>query len=130
MKNEFSKIISSKGDAFARAEVRILEARESGKIIKAILDNLPTGQVRTDGSALKLSRGINEGEAVSRVEAPRGELLYYIKTNGKDGLHRVKIRTPTLANIIVLKTMLTGLEIADIPVVISSIDPCISCADR
>ena len=130
LKNEFSKITSSKGDAFARAEVRILEVRESGKIIKGILDNLPTGQVRTDGSALKLSRGINEGEAVSRVEAPRGELMYYAKTNGKEGLKRLKIRTPTLANIICLKTMLNGLEVADIPVVVASIDPCISCADR
>jgi NADH-quinone oxidoreductase subunit D len=130
LKNEFSKIISSKGDAFARAEVRILEVRESSKIIKAILDNLPTGPIRTDGSALKLSRGINEGEAVSRVEAPRGELVYYAKTNGKEGLKRLKIRTPTLANIICLKTMLNGLEVADIPVVVASIDPCISCADR
>ena len=130
LKDYFSKITSSKGDAFARAEVRILEIKESGKIIDAILNNLPNGPVRVDSSALKLSRGIKEGEAISRVEAPRGELMYYTKTNGKEGLHRLKIRTPTLANMICLKTILTGLEIADIPVVISSIDPCISCADR
>ena len=130
LKGDFSKIVSSKGDAFARAEVRILELKESRKIINAILNKLPSGPIRADGSALKVSRGIKEGEAISRVEAPRGELLYYAKTNGKDGLKRLKIRTPTLANIICLKTMLQGLEVADIPVVVASIDPCISCADR
>lgn len=130
LKKEFSKVTSSKGDSFARAEVRILEMMESRKIINAILNNLPTGPIRADGSALKLSRGIKEGEAISRIEAPRGELLYYAKTDGKEGLKRLKIRTPTLANIICLKTLLKGLEVADIPVVVASIDPCISCADR
>jgi len=130
LKSEFSKVIGSKGDAFARAEVRILEIKESRKIINAILDNLPAGPIRVDASALKISRGIKAGEAISRVEAPRGELLYYAKTNGKEGLKRLKIRTPTLANIICLKTLLLGLEVADIPVVVASIDPCISCTDR
>jgi Ni,Fe-hydrogenase III large subunit len=130
LKSEFSKITASKGDAFARAEVRILEIGESRKIINAILDNLPAGPIRVDGSALKVSREIKEGEGISRVEAPRGELFYYARTNGKEGLKRLKIRTPTLANIICLKTLLEGLEVADIPVVIASIDPCISCADR
>lgn len=129
LKGEFSKITASKGDAFARAEVRVLEILESRKIISAILDNLPSGAIRV-GSALKMSRGIAEGEAIARVEAPRGELLYYAKTNGKEGLKRLKIRTPTLANIVCLKTLLEGLEVADIPVVVASIDPCISCADR
>ncbi len=67
---------------------------------------------------------------MTRVEAARGELFYYIKTDGKDGFKRVKIRTPTLANVICLKNLLLGLEVADIPVVVASIDPCISCADR
>lgn len=130
LKNDFSKITASKGDSFARAEVRILEIKESRKIVNAILNNLPTGPIRVEGSALKISRGIKEGEAISRIEAPRGELMYYIKTDGKEGLMRVKIRTPTLANIICLKNLLKGLEVADIPVVVASIDPCISCADR
>jgi NADH-quinone oxidoreductase subunit D len=130
LKGKFSKITASKGDAFARAEVRILEIFESRKIIKAILDNLPDGPIRPDGSPLKVSRGIKAGEAISRVEAPRGELFYYARTDGKEGLKRLKIRTPTLANILCLKTLLEGLEVADIPVVVASIDPCISCADR
>jgi len=130
LKGKFSKITASRGDAFARAEVRILEIFESRKIINAILENLPDGAIRPDGSALKVSRGIKAGEAISRVEAPRGELLYYARTDGKEGLKRLKIRTPTLANIICLKTILEGLEVADIPVVVASIDPCISCADR
>ena len=130
LKDKFSKIVGSSGDAFERAEVRILEILESRKIISAILDNLPSGPIKVDGSALKALRGIKEGEAISRVEAPRGELMYYARTDGKEGLKRLKIRTPTLANIICLKTLLEGLEVADIPVVVASIDPCISCADR
>jgi NADH-quinone oxidoreductase subunit D len=130
LKEEFSKITSTRGDSFARAEVRILEIIESQKIINAILNNLPSGSIKVDGTALKLSRGIKEGESITRIEAPRGELLYYAKTDGKEGLKRLKIRTPTLANIICLKTLLKGLEVADIPVVVASIDPCISCADR
>lgn len=130
LKNKFSKVTSSKGDSFARAEVRVLEIKESSKIISAILNDLPDGPIRVEGSALKLSRGLKEGEAITRIEAPRGELMYYVKTDGKEGLKRLKIRTPTLANIICLKTLLKGLEVADIPVVVASIDPCISCADR
>lgn len=129
-KDYFSKITSTKGDTYARAEVRTLEIKESGKIIRAILDKLPGGAIKVDGSALKLSRSVKEGEAMTRVEAARGELFYYINTDGKDGFKRVKIRTPTLANVICLKNLLLGLEVADIPVVVASIDPCISCADR
>jgi ech hydrogenase subunit E len=83
-----------------------------------------------EGSALKLSRGSKKAKRFQGLKHPEGELMYYAKTDGKEGLKRLKIRTPTLANIICLKTLLEGLEVADIPVVVASIDPCISCADR
>lgn len=130
LKNTFSRIVKSKGDALSRAEVRLLEILESIKLIHTILNQLPSGSVRPDASVLRLARKIPERETISRVEAPRGELMYFVKTDGKDGLNRLKIRTPTLANIICLKQLLVGREIADIPVIITSIDPCISCADR
>jgi ech hydrogenase subunit E len=75
-------------------------------------------------------KGRPEGEVVSRVEQPRGELIYYIKGNGKKNLDRLRIRTPTFANIPPLLSMLPGIGLADVPVIVLSIDPCISCTER
>jgi Ni,Fe-hydrogenase III large subunit len=99
-------------------------------LILKILDKLPNGPISLKENALRIMRKIPEGETISMVEAPRGELFYFAKTNGKEGLHRLKIRTPTLANLIALKSMLVGNEIADVPVIVASIDPCFSCTDR
>jgi ech hydrogenase subunit E len=64
------------------------------------------------------------------VEQPRGELLYYLKGSGEKTLDRVRIRTPTFANIPPLLVMLPGHFLSDVPVVTLSIDPCISCTER
>jgi len=71
-----------------------------------------------------------EGEALSKVEAPRGELVYYIISNGIDIPHTVRIRTPSYRNIAALKFMLRGCRLADAPIIIGSVDPCFSCTDR
>lgn len=86
--------------------------------------DLPTGHV-----AAKV-KGKPDGEAVTRVEQPRGELMYYLKGNGSKNMERVRIRTPTFANIPPLLAMLPGCELADVPVIVLSIDPCISCTER
>ena len=86
--------------------------------------DLPAGHV-----AAKV-KGKPDGEAVTRVEQPRGELLYYLKGNGSKNMERVRIRTPTFANIPPLLPMLPGCELADVPVIVLSIDPCISCTER
>jgi Ni,Fe-hydrogenase III large subunit len=130
LKDNFSIVVKAEGDAYTRTEVRLLEIFESVDIIKSVLDQLPSGPTAPEESLLKLTRKILGGEAISRVEAPRGELLHFVKTDGKEGLDRLKIRTPTLANIICLKHLLIGREVADIPIIVASIDPCISCTDR
>jgi NADH-quinone oxidoreductase subunit D len=130
LKDSVSLVVKTNGDAYTRTEVRLLEILESINIIKSILDRLPNGPTAPEESLFRLIRKIPEGEAVSRVEAPRGELLYFVKTDGKESLDRLKVRTPTLANIISLKSLLIGREVADIPVIVASIDPCISCTDR
>jgi ech hydrogenase subunit E len=83
-----------------------------------------------DGEIAVKVKGRPEGEITSRVEQPRGELFYYIKGNGTKYLDRVRIRTPTFANIPPLAAMLPGIELADVPIVVLSIDPCISCTER
>ncbi len=130
LRDSFSVIVRSSGDVLSRAEVRILETLESVHMIDALLERLPDGPISQSGNVLALMRKIPRGEAISRVEAPRGELFHYVRTNGNSGVERLKIRAPSLANLASLKPMLVGNEIADIPLVVASIDPCISCAER
>ncbi|MEM3593298.1 MAG: nickel-dependent hydrogenase large subunit [Candidatus Jordarchaeaceae archaeon] len=112
-------------DVFGRVAVRILETVQSCNMVEWLVDHLPKDEIR-----LKLKRRVPEGEVLSRYEAPRGELIHYIKANGTDKPERVKIRTPSLANWPSVEYMLKGCYIADVPIVIASIDPCLSCTDR
>jgi len=112
-------------DSWARLMVRVEEIVESTEIINYALDHLPSGPYR-----VKVPRRQPEGEAVSCVEAPRGELLHYVKSDGSAYPYRVKVRTPTLANIISFRDIVRGSYIADIPAVLISLDPCFSCTDR
>jgi len=119
-------VITYKGcDVASRLYVRIDEIPESIKIIRCALKNLPEGAIR-----VTVARRVPKGEAVSLVEAPRGENLHYLRSDGSDKPSRLKVRAPTLANMLALCKMLTGGNIADIPVVIAGIDPCIACAER
>jgi NADH-quinone oxidoreductase subunit D len=121
----FKEIIYKEGDSWARFMVRLDEIAESIDIITYAVDNLPGGPYR-----VRVPRRMPEGEALSRIEAPRGELVHYVKSNGTAYPERVKIRSPTLANIISFRQMIRGCYIADIPAVLVSLDPCFSCTDR
>ncbi len=119
-------VISSKScDVFGRTEVRAEEMMESIGIIRHALDHLPAGVFR-----IRAPRNAPAGECVSRVEAPRGELMHYAKSNGTAKPERYKVRAPTLANVPALCKMLVGIHVADIPIILAGIDPCFSCMDR
>jgi Ni,Fe-hydrogenase III large subunit/Ni,Fe-hydrogenase III component G len=121
----FKVITRTEGDTFARLQVRLDEITESINIIDYAVDHLPSGPYR-----IKVPRVVTAGEAVNRVEAPRGELFYYVKSNGTAYPERVKVRTPTFANIpAFIKTAIGG-SIADVPANFVSLDPCFSCTDR
>jgi len=120
------KVIIYKGcDVASRIYVRMDEILESIKIIRYAVKNLPEGPIR-----VTVPQRVPEGEAISVVEAPRGEDLHYVKSDGSDRPARLKVRAPTLANLPSLCKMLVGINIADIPIVIAGIDPCIACAER
>jgi len=121
----FEEITYRDGDSWARLVVRLDEVVESTDIITYAVDNLPSGPYR-----VRVPRRMPEGEALSRIEAPRGELVHYVKSNGTAYPERVKIRSPTLANIISFREMIRGCYVADIPAVLASLDPCFSCTDR
>ncbi|MFX0212341.1 MAG: NADH dehydrogenase subunit, partial [Candidatus Hodarchaeota archaeon] len=94
-------------------------------IIIYALELLPGGNIMG-----KFPRRIPENETIARVEAPRGELIHYLKTNEAEKTERYKIRSPTLGNLPALCQMLVEGYIADIPIVLAGIDPCFACMDR
>jgi len=116
---------SDAADVFGRVEVRVSEIEESVRIAIHLLETLPPGEI-----AAKAPRTAPSGEYVSRYEAPRGELVHYLRTNGTDKADRVSVRTPTLANWLSVVEAIQGRVIADIPVVVAAIDPCLSCTSR
>ena len=121
---DFEPVVEHAGDSYARSKVRFLETLQSVDLVRQAIAKLPAGE-----TSVKV-KGKPAGEIVTRVEQPRGELLYYIKADGTKNLDRLRIRTPTFANIPPLVAMLPGIELADVPVVVLSIDPCISCTER
>jgi Ni,Fe-hydrogenase III large subunit/Ni,Fe-hydrogenase III component G len=121
----FKEVVYGEGDTWARMNVRLDEVEESINIIDFVVDHLPSGPIRVDAS-----RSVVGGEAVNRVEAPRGELFYYVRSNGSDMPDRVKVRTPTFANIPSFLKTAIGESIADVPANFVSLDPCFSCTDR
>jgi NADH-quinone oxidoreductase subunit D len=113
------------GDLEARFVVRMNELFESYRLIREILEKLPPGDLMA-----KVPRRIPEGEVISRVEAPRGELFYYLRSTGGDKPDRIKIRTPSLCNWASVINLAIGYNLADMPMILSGIDPCFSCNDR
>jgi NADH-quinone oxidoreductase subunit D len=118
-------VLDTAGDLEARFVVRIKELFESYRIILHILDHLPEGELQA-----KMPRRIKAGETISRVEAPRGELFYFIKSNGTDTPERIKARTPTMCNMASVAVLAVGHQLADMPMILAGIDPCFSCNDR
>ncbi len=121
----FNEIVYTEGDAWARMNVRMDEIEESINIIEYALDHLPTGPIRAT-----VPRVVPAGEGIAAIEAPRGELFYYVKSNGTPNPDRVKVRTPTYANLPSFLKTAVGQNLADCPVNFVSLDPCFSCTDR
>ena len=118
--------LSSAGDLEARFLVRLDELLDCYRVIRQILAALPTGEL----TAKRMPRKLKPGETISRVEAPRGELFYYIRSNGGESPDRIKVRTPTLCNMGSVLSQTVGHNLADVPMILVGIDPCFSCNDR
>lgn len=121
---DLEPVTETAGDCYARAVVRIKEVYQSFDLLTQILQKMPSGDID-----IKV-KGNPDGEYFSRVEQPRGEVIYYVKGNGTKFLDRFRVRTPTFANLAPLLKMLEGCDLADAPAIILSIDPCISCTER
>lgn len=121
---DFEVITEQGGDVHSRAMVRLREVMESVKIIRQILKGLPGGKTNAP------LPHIPAGEAVARSEAPRGELFYYIRTDGSDVPLRLKWRVPSYMNWEALEVMMKDCAVADVSLIVNSIDPCVSCTER
>ena len=112
------------GDIYSRNMVRLYEMLNSIMMCENILDGMPEGNIYT-----KL-KGKPNGEALVRLEAPRGELIYYLKGDNKLLLNRVRIKTPTFASIPAFMKVFRGSQYADAPAILASFDPCMSCTAK
>lgn len=121
------------GDVYDRIIVRLLEVKQSIGLMERALDQMPAGDIVSEPKIPKLLNQIKKtsGEGIGRDEAPRGEVIHYVKFDGEhDEPFTWKVRASTYANILPWIPMLKGNQIADIPIVAASTDPCMSCTNR
>jgi Ni,Fe-hydrogenase III large subunit/Ni,Fe-hydrogenase III component G len=119
-------ILEDGKDCWSRAIVRLKELLVSLDISFQCIDALK----RIKGSIVEKPKKAFEGESIGKNEAPRGELFYYIVSNGTNKPYSVRIRTPSYRNNSALPFILKGHSLADAPIIIGSIDPCMACTDR
>jgi len=121
------------GDVYDRIIVRLLEVKQSVEIIERCLEEMPPGPILAERKIAKLLNTLTkaEGEGIGRAEAPRGEVVHYVRLEaGRETLSTWKIRAPTYVNLMSIPTILKGGQIADVPIAFASIDPCMSCTNR
>ena len=151
-KFQFNVPVSNDGDVFARYVVRVQELRESQKIVKQALEGIPDGPFKADAPHVVLpdrekmktqmealiyhfkivTEGftVPEGEVYLPVESPRGEMGYYVVSDGTAKPYRVHMRSPSFANLQTLRKMCEGRLIADVVAAIGSIDIVLGDCDR
>ncbi len=120
----FDVITETGCDVHSRAMIRLREALESISLVRQCARDLPGGD-----TVARLPE-IPAGEAVARSEAPRGELIYFLRTDGTDVPNRLKWRVPSYMNWDALGVMMHDCKVSDVPLIVNSIDPCISCTER
>jgi NADH-quinone oxidoreductase subunit D len=149
---KFKVPVSNDGDVYARYLVRVAELRESQKIVAQALEGIPEGPVKADAPKVVLpdrekmktqmealiyhfkivTEGftVPEGEVYQAIESPRGEMGYYVVSDGTAKPYRVHMRAPSFANLQSLRKMCEGRLIADVVAAIGSIDIVLGDCDR
>jgi len=117
------------GDIYDRYMVRILEIRESIKILEQALKDIPSGPVMDPKAKIRGFRP-KPGEAYGRIEAPKGELGFYLISDGGPNPYRYRVRPPSLINLTVLEDMCLGSNVADVVLIFGSVDIVLGEVDR
>ncbi len=117
------------GDVYDRYMVRVLEMRESLGILQAALRDIPRGPIIDPKAKLRGFRP-KVGEAYGRIEAPKGELGFYLISDGSPNPYRYRVRPPSLINLTVLEDMCLGHLVGDVVVILGSVDIVLGEVDR
>lgn len=120
----FERIVMEGGDIFNKAAIRLLECVESAKIIRQCLKQMKPGEI--DAAV----REVGAGEGIGQHEAPRGECIHYVRSNGSNNPERHKIRAPSFMNVPSFKLTVIGESIADAALITAAVDPCYCCTER
>jgi len=126
---QFRVPLGDHGDTFDRYMIRILEMRESVKILEQALPKIPAGPIVDPKTKLRGFRP-KAGEAYGRIEAPKGELGFYLISDGGPNPYRYRVRPPSLINLTVLEDICLGQMIADVVVILGSVDIVLGEVDR
>ena len=126
---DFKVPLGAHGDVFDRYMVRVLEMHESLKILRQALKDIPSGPIMDPKAKLRGFRP-KAGEAYGRIEGPKGELGFYLIADGSPNPYRYRVRPPSLINLTVLEDMCLGQDVADVIVILGSVDIVLGEVDR
>ncbi|WP_435022428.1 NADH-quinone oxidoreductase subunit D [Tundrisphaera sp. TA3] len=125
---QFDVITGRDGDLYDRYYVRVQEMRESVRILKQALRDLPDGPILAGKKTYLIK--VPAGEAYSRVENPKGELGYYVISDGSANPYRYHVRSPSFINLTALESMCVGHTIADVVGILGGLDIVLGEVDR
>jgi len=125
---DFEVVTEDGCDVYARYLVRLGEMRQSLRILKQALDQIPEGPVQAGRQSHTLR--VPAGDAYGRVESPKGELGFYIVSDGTTNPYRYHVRAPAFINLTSLAELCRGMKIADTVVIYGSVDTCMGEVDR
>ncbi len=123
---DFDIPVQQEGDVYARYCQRLAEMRESIRILDQAVAQLPEGPVQTKVTRIKPP----VGECYVRIEAPKGELGFYLVSDGSTNPYRFHIRSTSLINLTALREMCLGQKVADVVTILGSIDITLADVDR
>ncbi|MCX8155264.1 MAG: NADH-quinone oxidoreductase subunit D [Verrucomicrobiae bacterium] len=126
---QFRVPLGAHGDVYDRYMVRLLEMRESVRILEQALRDIPAGPVMDPKAKLRGFRP-KPGEAYGRIEAPKGELGFYLISDGGPNPYRYRVRPPSFINLTVLEDMCLGHKVADVVIILGSVDIVLGEVDR
>jgi NADH-quinone oxidoreductase subunit D len=128
---QFTVPVEGSGDCHARYRVRMVEFRESIRIVRQVLDGLPEGPISSRPGVKSLAQvKVPKGEAYARVEGPRGEVGCYLVADGSNKPYRMKWRGASFSNLAILPHILIGCGVADVVAIMGSVDPVFGEVDR
>jgi NADH:ubiquinone oxidoreductase subunit D len=128
---DFKVPVEAAGDCYARYRVRMVEFRESIRIVRQALDGLPDGPISSRPGVKSVGQvRVPKGEGYSRVEGARGEIGFYIVSDGGAKPYRMKVRGASFSNLAVLPHIIPGCKLADVVAIMGSVDPVFGEVDR